>query len=215
MANHRDTGARFVTTAWSQLLSVGRVDGPEVDKALEDLCRSYWPPLYALLRHEGKSPEDSKDLVQGFLTRLIERRDLEQISPLRGRFRDFLWISLRNYVIKQAERDATQKRGGGRSRIDIDGAEAEYVYGADPRATSPDQACDRTFARMILRRGMVRLEAEAEARGRKSEFTLLAPVLDGNERGEYASIASAIGVTPALVASKILRMRSRLREFIA
>lgn len=57
--------------------------------AMEVLCRAYWSPLYAYLRRSepGLSSHDAKDLVQGFLARLIERGDLEFVGPEKGRFR--------------------------------------------------------------------------------------------------------------------------------
>jgi RNA polymerase sigma-70 factor (ECF subfamily) len=39
--------ARFATTCWSAVLAAGRESSPQTDKALEELCRIYWPPLYA------------------------------------------------------------------------------------------------------------------------------------------------------------------------
>jgi DNA-directed RNA polymerase specialized sigma24 family protein len=39
--------------------------------ALADFCQSYWPPLYAFLRHRGYSSNDAQDLTQAFFAKLV------------------------------------------------------------------------------------------------------------------------------------------------
>jgi hypothetical protein len=39
--------AYFATTHWSVVLNVGRSTSPEAAMALEQLCRTYWYPLYS------------------------------------------------------------------------------------------------------------------------------------------------------------------------
>src|SRR6185369_16878252 len=40
----------FATTRWTMVLNAGRTDSPEAARALADLCRTYWYPLYAYVR---------------------------------------------------------------------------------------------------------------------------------------------------------------------
>ena len=56
----------FATTHWTVVLAAGRRSTPQADVALEELCRTYWYPLYAYVRRQGCSKEDAEDLVQGF-----------------------------------------------------------------------------------------------------------------------------------------------------
>src|SRR5206468_697828 len=63
----------FVTTQWTVVLTAARSDTPRAHAALENLCRSYWPPLYAYVRRRGNSPADAEDLTQEFFARLLER----------------------------------------------------------------------------------------------------------------------------------------------
>ena len=44
---------------------------------------------------EGNSPEDAKDLTQGFFLSLFDRKALGQVTPLKGKFRSFLLASLK------------------------------------------------------------------------------------------------------------------------
>jgi DNA-directed RNA polymerase specialized sigma24 family protein len=84
--------------------------GPE---ALAQLYERYWPPLYALARHPGFSPEDVQDLVQGFFEHLIESRALGAVDQAKGRFRSFLLASFQFKALPPWERRYanTEKRG--------------------------------------------------------------------------------------------------------
>ena len=56
---------------------VAASSAPQADRALEELCRTYWYPLYAYVRRQGHSKEDAEDLTQGFFARFLERNYLE------------------------------------------------------------------------------------------------------------------------------------------
>jgi DNA-directed RNA polymerase specialized sigma24 family protein len=65
--------SRFPTTCWSRIVAAGDPAAPAARAALEGLCRDYWFPLYAFVRHRGHPPDAAEDLVQGFLADLLER----------------------------------------------------------------------------------------------------------------------------------------------
>jgi hypothetical protein len=62
----------FTTTHWSVVLAAGQCDSPDAQQALGKLCRTYWYPLYAFARRQGRNPEDAEDLTQGFFARFLE-----------------------------------------------------------------------------------------------------------------------------------------------
>src|SRR4051812_3290839 len=94
----------FATTHWSVVLAAGQSSAPTAQAALEKLCRTYWFPLYAFARRQGKNPEDAQDLTQDFFSRLLERNYLTRADPQRGKFRTFLLGSLRNFLINDWKR---------------------------------------------------------------------------------------------------------------
>lgn len=63
----------FPSTRWSLILNLRSGDVQAADRALAELCRLYWYPVYAFIRREGVGPEDAQDLTQGFFVRLLER----------------------------------------------------------------------------------------------------------------------------------------------
>ena len=103
----------FETTRWSLVVAAGGDDSSAARAALATLCETYWYPLYAYVRRRGDDADDARDLTQGFLTSLLERRDFENLRPERGRFRAFLLASLQHFLANDAARRRTQKRGGG------------------------------------------------------------------------------------------------------
>src|SRR6266516_3050172 len=90
-------GQWFTTTHWSVVLKAADGSAPGAQEALEQLCRTYWYPLYAYVRRRGHSPEDAQDLTQEFFARLLEKKYLGRADCQRGRFRTFLLSSLQNF----------------------------------------------------------------------------------------------------------------------
>ena len=107
----------FATTHWSVVLAAGQNRSDGAAKALEELCRTYWYPLYAYLRRKGYSEHDAQDLTQGFICQLLERRSLEKVEREKGKFRSFLLASLNYFLADERDRGLAQKRGGGRELL--------------------------------------------------------------------------------------------------
>ena len=106
-------GVDVATTQWSQVLAAR--DGTDTDArlALENLCQTYWQPLYAYIRHQGSDPDEASDLTQGFFAELLDKDLLADVDPEKGRFRAFLLASLRHILANERRRERTLKRGGG------------------------------------------------------------------------------------------------------
>src|SRR6266849_10410360 len=95
------TGARgdvFATTRWTVVLAAGRRSAPQADVALEELCRTYWYPLYVYVRRHTSTREDAEDLTQAFFARFLEKNYLAAINSERGRFRAFLLAALKHFL---------------------------------------------------------------------------------------------------------------------
>lgn len=91
----------FTQTRWSVVLAAKDKTSPDCSEALETLCRSYWFPLYAFVRSSGYSPEDAEDFTQGFFERLLAKDYLRVVEATKGRFRTFLKISFKRFLIKR------------------------------------------------------------------------------------------------------------------
>ena len=109
------------TGAWCWRHKVNRQRAHE---ALENLCRTYWRPIYGFVRREGTRPEEAKDLTQGFFALILERKDFQSVRQEKGRLRSFLLASLKHFMANERRDAATIKRGGGRTLIPLDEIES-------------------------------------------------------------------------------------------
>jgi len=50
----------FATTHWT-VVREAQGDSPAAQAALEKLCRTYWRPIFAFLRRQGRRPEEAED----------------------------------------------------------------------------------------------------------------------------------------------------------
>lgn len=97
-------GDIFATTHWTGVLAAGRRSTPQADLALEELCRTYWYPLCAYVRHRGHSKEVAEDSTRAFFALFRKKNYLEGLSAERGRFRAVLPASLKHFLANEWDR---------------------------------------------------------------------------------------------------------------
>jgi RNA polymerase sigma-70 factor (ECF subfamily) len=198
------------------VLAAGRKSTPQADVALEQLCRTYWYPLYAYVRRQGKSKEDAEDLTQAFFARLLERNYLEGLSGEKGKFRAFLLGSLKHFLTNDWLRANRQKRGGGATVLSLDWQDADSRYQVDPEdKLSPDKLYDRAWAVTLLERVIGRLREEHGGGEKTRMFEQLKPYLMvGKSAIPYAEAAAALGLNEGAVRVTVHRLRRRYRELL-
>lgn len=207
--------ATFVTTHWSVVLAVGG-DSPAASAALEELCRTYWYPLYAYVRRKGHDVHDAQDLTQEFFARLLRGDSLLQVHPDKGRFRSFLLAAMNHFLAKQWRRETAQKRGGGQAALSLDAAAAEDRYRLEPvDLQTPDKVFERRWAMTLLARALERLRQERKESGQAAVFDALQGLLTGEKCAQpYTQIASQLGLTEDAVKQTAKRLRQRYGELL-
>jgi RNA polymerase sigma-70 factor (ECF subfamily) len=205
----------FATTHWSVVLTAGRADTPQARNALETLCQVYWFPLYAYVRRRGYSPEDARDLTQGFFAWLLERNWLGRAEKERGRFRSFLLTSFSRFLTNEWDRLKAQKRGGhGSIILEFDAAEALCEPQLADNLT-PEQSFERLWAVKLLDQVMTQLQNEFVQDGKAELFETLKPCLLGERTAQpYAALAAKIGITEGMVKVAVHRLRLRYRQVL-
>jgi RNA polymerase sigma-70 factor (ECF subfamily) len=204
----------FLTTHWSVVLAAKDKASPGCSEALETLCRTYWYPLYAFVRGSGYSPHDAQDLTQGFFERLLAKDYLRVVDPEKGRFRTFLKMALKRFLVHEWERGKAEKRGGGQPSLSFDTAMAEQRFQAETtNLLGPDQLYDRQWAFTLLEQVNAKLEREYKEAGKAQDLKALKPYLT-EERGRipYSQIASALQITQGASRVAVHRLRRRFRE---
>lgn len=205
-------GGAFAPTRWSVVIAAGRGRETEARRALEELCESYWYPLYAFVRRAGHGAHDAQDLTQEFFARLLARNDLAAVDRARGKFRFFLLASLKHFLANEWDRANAQKRGGGRMVLSLDAATAEQRYAMEPADTvSADQLYDRRWALTMLEQSLARVREECAADGSLRLFEEIKGTLTGDAT-PHAQIAERLGMGEGAVSVAIHRLRKRCRE---
>lgn len=208
--------AQFRTTHWSLILAAGQEDDASRGRAMEELCRTYWYPVYAFIRRWGKNADDAQDLTQGFFAHLLERDTFAAARREKGRFRSFLLGALKNYLNYETRKEATQKRGGQATVVPIDEDEGEDRYRNDlAHDAAPDKLYLRSWADSLLASTFEQLRGDYQRAGKLLLFERLSPHLSGAESdASYKELGDVLGMSVGAVTTSVYRMRKRYGELL-
>ena len=215
MADTRDGGVAFTTTHWSIVLAAqGR--SPAAEEALENLCRTYWRPVYGFVRRQGVAPEQAKDLTQGFFALLLERRDFEAVRKEKGRLRSYLLTSVKHFLTNEHNRAMAIKRGQGQRLIPLEDLRERERVGFEPADTlAADQIYEHRWALSLLDQVLSRLGEEYRAAGNAQLFDRLQKSLtDEPDRPSTADTAREFGMTESALRQASYRLRLRYRQLL-
>ena len=138
-------GGAFAMTRWSMILAAARTNPGGASSSMEQLCRIYWYPIYAFIRHRrGYQHHDAEDLTQGFFAHLLEHETLKRAAGENGRFRTFLLAVLSKFLANEKDAREALKRGGRHKILSLDAVMAENLFACEPVEHPPD---DRDFDR--------------------------------------------------------------------
>lgn len=193
-------------------------DSPRTVEALEKLCRTYWPPLYAYIRREGHDAHAAQDLTQEFFARLIEKDYLGHLQHQRGKFRSFLLTFLKHFLSDERDKATAQKRGGGKTVVSLDDTSVEercFIEPALASGLSPDQVFERRWAETVLEKAAWRLREDYVARGQAALFDQMKDFQPGAHGPvSYKEFSAGLGMTESAIKSFMHRMRRYHREIL-
>jgi RNA polymerase sigma-70 factor (ECF subfamily) len=207
----------FHTTRWSVVCAARDAQDPQFRTALGELCRIYWPPLYAYARRVGQTHQDAEDSVQAFLALLIEKDAMRGVAPVRGKFRTFLLHCFKNFLSNQWKRARSIKRGRAHQPLSLD--YERFAERADPSLCenlTPEQWFDRQWGQMVIDRAFAALKS----RVLDPLNTVLLDSLCPRQSREtpmtesVAALAQQLGITEENVKIRKYRLRQRLGHLI-
>jgi RNA polymerase sigma factor (sigma-70 family) len=213
---------RFQTTRWTVILSCAQAgdSAEQAHKAITELCRTYWRPVFALICRRGHSVTDAQDLTQDFFMTLLKGNLLALADPGRGRFRSLLRTAVENFLNDKHHLARRQKRGGKAQFVAWDEWVAEApshlsIYGGELANCPAERVFDVRWAATVVEQALRRLAEECERRGRLRMFTILSKHLS-LERVEisYSALASTLGVSEAVVKRVLHQLRARYRAIL-
>jgi RNA polymerase sigma factor (sigma-70 family) len=216
-------GAGFPTTHWSMIAAGGpnweTADGSAQD-ALTELCRDYWPPLYAFVRRRGYNAHDAQDLTQGFFAYLIESKAHTRADREQGKFRTFLLVVLKRFLSAAHAHEHRIKRGGNQEFVflDQDLAAVEALCANETGGSGPaneERLFEWHWAEALVRRAMKTLRGEYTIGAKTRIFAELQPFLTGGARlPSQDETARRLNVPVETLRSHLSRLRARYREIL-
>jgi RNA polymerase sigma factor (sigma-70 family) len=200
----------FPTTRWSRVVDAASEDPETRRRALEDLLRAYWRPIYCSVRFGWRATEvDAEDHVQEFFTSLLERDFAKDLDPSRGSLRSFLKAALKHHLLNARRDSGRAKRGGGRARLALDGV-ADLV--AAPG--SLEEVLDASWARQVVTDAVKSLRETLEREGRGATFVAFERYDLSPTGTTYAEVARLLGCSEGDVRNRLHHARRRLREIV-
>jgi hypothetical protein len=195
-------------TDWAALGRAAQADVP----SLEQLVKLYWQPLRIFLAATFPSLKDQAELLlQDFAEdKLIKEGWLRKADQNRGRFRDFLKTSLRNFVLDRLNRVEMRN-----PPVSFEELEQEL-----PQSEAPSEEFDLAWARTVLAETLRRMEADCKdpaaeqpRRGQIWEMfriRLLEPVLNDAPPPSYDQLIEQFGLKSPTDASNTLLSAKRI-----
>jgi DNA-directed RNA polymerase specialized sigma24 family protein len=212
----------FKTTRWSLILSCGEGDEStaKAQKALTELCRTYWRPVFAFICRRGYAVPDAQDLTQDFFVMLLKGNLLGLADPKRGRFRALLCTALKNFLADHHDKLKRQKRGGDVQFVAWDDwmaeAPSQLSLATNPVASwTAERVFDFRWAATVVEQSLRRLSEECARRGKLRVFTVLREYLI-RDRAEisYATVSGSLGASEQVIKRLLHDLRSRFRTIL-
>jgi hypothetical protein len=198
----------FPRTNWAELRQAAAADQIPLDR----LIRLYWQPLKIYLIAAFPGLRDQADLLlQDFAEdKMLQAGWLGKADQSRGRFRDFLKTSLRNFVLNRLNLKENKN-----PPVSLDELEHEI---AEPAAVA--EAFDLAWARTVLAETLRRMEADCKnpaadqpRRGHIWEMfrlRLLEPVFNDAAPPPYDELIERFGLKSPMDASNTLLSAKRI-----
>jgi RNA polymerase sigma factor (sigma-70 family) len=222
MAANEDGGGagNFPPTRWSVVEKARGSDAQERSQALELLFSAYWKPVYKFVRLKfSRSPEEARDLTQGFFLELLERDLLAKFDPARSRLRTYIRLCADSFVRNEIKHAGRLKRGGDAVHLPLDvaGAEDELARTVDPAAIPApgnfEEFFEKEWIRALFSSAVDDLRSLSEMRGKATAFRLFeAYDLAENEEVSYNGLAALHGISVSDVTNQIAWARREFRR---
>jgi len=222
VADGQGSPDRFHTTRWSVVLACTDSSGAEdtARKALAELCKIYWRPVFAFICRRGQSVPDAQDLTQDFFVMVLEGDLLKCADPSRGRFRSLLLKALQNFLADDTIKKHARKRGGAMKFVSWDEWMAEapshLSISAQEAETWPaEKIYDVRWAATAVEHALRQLGEECEARGRRRVFDVLSDYLAADRQDvSYQKLSKTLSVPETSVKRLIHQLRVRYRDLL-
>jgi DNA-directed RNA polymerase specialized sigma24 family protein len=201
-------GSIFPRTDWAELTRAADAEQAPLDR----LIRLYWQPLkiFLVATFPGLSGQ-ADELLQDFAgDKMLRDGWLKKADQTRGRFRDFLKISLRNFILDHLSRAEVKN-----PPVSLEELEQEI-----PESPASAEEFDLAWTRAVLSETLRRMEADCRKPGKDQprrsciwemfRIRLLEPLFHGAPQMPYDQLVERFGLKSPLDASNTLLSGKRI-----
>jgi RNA polymerase sigma-70 factor (ECF subfamily) len=168
-----ESRAAFPSTVWSLIRAAQRASADHHGDALGNLLSRYWKPIYAYYRSRGKTREQAADLVQGFFYSFVKTEKILKVQRLEKRFRDWLLVCARHYMLDQFRREKAVKRRPTEGLVSFEALREQDGEAFEPAANEdPRRAFDEAWRRDLLDRAFRAVADECDAKDRSGDYRI-------------------------------------------
>ncbi len=208
MSSEPSASSIFPRTDWTELGRAAEADEARLDR----LIRLYWAPLKIFLVATFPGLRDQAELLlQDFAEdKILKKGWLQRADRNRGQFRDFLKMSLRNFVLDRLDKAEVKN-----PPVSLDDLEHEM-----PGPDAPSEEFDLTWTRTVLAETLQRMEADcknpAEDQPRRTHIwemfsiRLLEPVFNDAPQVPYEQLIEKFSLKSPTDASNMLLSAKRI-----
>lgn len=208
MSSDTSGSSIFPRTEWTELGRAGEAGEARLDR----LIRRYWAPLRIFLVATFPSLRDQAELLlQDFAEdKILKKGWLQRADRNRGQFRDFLKMSLRNFILDRLDKAEVKN-----PPVSLDDLEHEM-----PGPEAASEEFDLTWTRTVLAETLQRMEADcknpAEDQPRRSHIwemfriRLLEPVFNDAPQVPYDHLIEKFKLKSPTDASNMLLTGKRI-----
>lgn len=191
-------------------------DARSASRAMDELCRGYWYPIYAYLRRSGYSEHDAEDMTQVFFAHIISEEAILSARQEAGKLRSYLLGTLKHLISDHQRHFRAQKRGGGLEHVSLDQMDAEERYSREPADTrDPETLYTSAWAHDVVRRVREKVRDAYLSTGRSGSFDALAPFLEwDSEPPSHRELAQQLGMSETASRLLIFRLREKFRALL-
>jgi DNA-directed RNA polymerase specialized sigma24 family protein len=198
----------FPRTDWSELHQTTETDTARLDR----LIKTYWTPLRIFLVATFPSLREQADtLLQEFAEdKVLKKGWLQRADRSRGKFRDFLKTSLRNFVLDRLSRAEVRH-----APVSLDELDREF-----PAVDQASNEFDLTWVKIVLGETLRRMEADcrdpAQEQPRRGNIwemfriRLLEPMFNDAAQVPYEDLIARFDLKSPTDASNMLLTAKRM-----
>ncbi len=204
----------FPMTNWDilQLLRTG--DAEQRSGMLGEILTIYGPPLFALARHESQgalSWQDCEDLVGDFFLKCVQGDVIERADPAKGRFRNFLARSFKNFMLNWIRDKTARVRTPSGGMVSLHELVDKHGRALEPRAgESGEEILDRVFRLALFENALTAFEKACRSAGQEKKYRLyvrreITPEREGTPAPSYSALADEFGLPSEDAVGRVVR----------